>query len=437
MAVIQKFSILELVNIMRSLELGGYVFQHQKDGTSYGIEYFQLPWKVTISYLKLQASVQSEELKSYYQPEKELINFLEILTKYARFNHWYYPSAEKAHAEYLLGFLLQQDFTIVHDNVSYELNKMIYRFVPDIEKQGKAHYWFEEGLIPPEPHDFLSESWREKQAYPPLQVLETIWHQHVAEIESKKQQAALVAEQAAQREREQQKAYANWRETHFFDNNLLDYKNFSFVLEAVIKSGCINLFAEGPLSSPNQNKISLSLPLTQLLLNFSQSARNIQSGSLWSYQQAASNFERVLCELIASSKYDLSQHGESARQLVGFLLFHNFQIQHGNTQICMREIFFKQATWNERELFLEGHHAHPCSFIYLEWQQQQNYPGKQALEIILQREQQQPVVSQNKTFLNAFPNYQHNQSQPQLQPQSNQMINDACYSRGSERRNSF
>tara|TARA_R110002110_G_scaffold415800_1_gene656276 strand:+ start:32119 stop:33411 length:1293 start_codon:yes stop_codon:yes gene_type:complete len=421
MATDHQFTISEFVNIIRTLELAGYVFQYQRVNLSDDFDYVQLPSKVTIDYLKLQASVQSEELKTFYSPVNTLNNFISTLTRYARFHHWYYPSIEKSHAEYLLGFLLQQDLTIVHDGTVYELNEIINQLIPDIEKQETAHYWFEERRVPPEPYDFLSESWRKKQEYPQLKALEIIWQQHATDIEYQKQQAVLIAEQKAQREQEEQEAYAQWRKTHFFDDTILDYQGFSFVLEAIVKSGRISLFKNQELLF--QNKLVLSLPLSILLLKFSQSARKIQPSSLWYYQQVASNFELVLCELMACAKYDIGQYGDGARQLMGFLLFHNFCVQHGNKRLRMQEIFWEQATRYERALLLEGPNAHPCTFIYLEWQQQQNYPGKQALEIILQREQS--MVSQSKTFLNAFPAYQY---QSQLQTnQTNQMKDDECH----------
>ncbi len=395
----QKYSVSEFVNIIKSLCLGSHIWLHQKYSTK-DTEYVQLSAKVSIAYHKLKSSVRPEEFK-FLNPEEALKNFIQKLVSSARLNHWYYPNAEKAHAEYLVGFLLQQSFIIEHKGASYNLNKMILESLPCMEREYQpTYYFFQEHLMPRIPHDFLSKPWREKQEYPSLQDLHNTWSQYIQEKQQKKEQKELKEKQQALKEQQEQQVYALWRRTHFFDGTVLDYKNFSFVLEGIVKFGHIKLWDNSMLGRGAE----LSATLSQQLLSFSQQVRNTQLTSD-NNMKLAFEFEQLMRGLIYSSKYDRSQNGDAARQLVGFFLFHDFCIQHGVNQIRMQDIFWNEANDMEKCHIANGSEYHPWRFLDDDWQQKQNYPGKKDLENMLFSEQQNMINdAPNRMFLNAFQN---------------------------------
>jgi len=429
----QKYSIDEFVNIIKSLCLGQYIWLHQRYSTK-DTEYVQLSSRVSNAYHKLKLSVRSEAFK-FLTPHKELENFIFLLANSAKSNHWHYPNAEKAHAEYLIGFLLQQKLIIEHQGKKYNLNNMIKNSLPRMEREyePRAYYFYQQHLVPPTCIDFWSQSWREAQNYPSMKDLQDIWTQYVNEKQKKKAQREQVAKQQALKEQQEQQAYARWRDIHTFDNNVLDYKSFSFVLEGIVKCGNVNLHDNSTFGY----RMQLSVTLSQQLLYFSQQVRNVSFISNEKYMKLAFEFEQLMRGLIYSSKYDRSENGDAARQLVGFLLFHNFCIQHGTNQINMRNIFWREANDEEKYHIANGPECHPWRFLDVEWLQNQNYPGKLDLKKILSTKESLHMIDdfhENNVFLNAF---HHQAIKPWFADQQSNQFLSAQENNGLYRRQSF
>lgn len=175
-------------------------------------------------------------------------------------------------------------------------------------------------------------------------------------------------------------AYVSWRQNYAFDM-VLDYNDFSYLLEGFCKSGYIRVHDAN--ASLWEQSPMLSLPLTHLVYHFSQRARAMPADDWPSYANVASIFVQLVKSTIACAKYDPSTEGEAARHLLAFLLHHNIHVQHGSEVVTMHNAFLSEASYAERCAFSEGSNAHPCRFIYSEWQQLQHYPGKGDIEDIL------------------------------------------------------
>ncbi len=233
----------EFINLMSALELGNYIYHNQRISLP-GKQYKQLPFDVTVAFKKFNNAVNSEEFK-FLDPLTELKNFLSKLTKAARQNYQDSACSECDHAEYLIGFLLDQDFYLKIDDETLSLKALIDNQLP------RYYRVFHEGrydISSTSKFDFQTERWRALQNYPSLQMLSAIWIKYLEKCEQEriaKEQATLQQQQLEEQERrhlEELKAQqALLRAMHTFEGIVLDLEKFSFVIEAFIKTGRIEL----------------------------------------------------------------------------------------------------------------------------------------------------------------------------------------------------
>ncbi len=112
----------------------------------------------------------------------------------------------------------------------------------------------------------------------------------------------------------------------------------------------------------------------------------------------------MMKEIIAGAKY---RQDYSSQLLLGFLLHHNFKLQMGNRILTMEEMFWSEATEQERRhIQYEGGQKLP--FIHKNWQQQRGYPGKVQLEQAMMptAAATAPIVNNNVTTQkNYLPGY--------------------------------
>ncbi|MBI2791338.1 MAG: hypothetical protein HYX61_05220 [Gammaproteobacteria bacterium] len=393
-------SLSEFVNVIKTLEIGQYIYQHQRDSSSTE-EYIQLPFDVTCGFIKLDRSLHSPEW-NFLKPKKEFDNFFHHLVRFARFNNGGYPTAEKAHAEYLLGFLLHHNIQIKIDDNIFSIEAALEKYQPP---RYSRVYFYKGELISPEvspTYQFLSEQWRQDQSYPELEKLSQLWVAHIHSIEQEriaKEQAELAKRQQEEQERiakEQLRAqYAAYKAAHFFEDNILDLKLFSLVLEGFIKTGRILLAND---NNPWVNKPRLPADISALILQFSQLSRS-PSNPFIPNNESTFAFIRMMKAIISTAKYQ-GNYLNASHQLLGFLLYHNFQINHQGQLFRISDIVQAEMTQEDYNLLsVYGEMLFP--FLNGEWRQSQGYPGKDQLEKLLNDNQSYPVQPQ-QTYLPGF-----------------------------------
>lgn len=374
-----------VANLIDSLIYSGHLFLHQRLGLS-GVQYHQLPYRVTIAYLEFkQTTEQSNNLEAMWEKFDE---FISILKFRAASHHGHYPDTETAHAEYLLGFLLEHNFTITWQNGSKSISEWILSKMSPLETQVMnvhrcdypgPHYMFEAHIIPNTYFNFLSREWRQQQNYPTLEILAPVCQAMLNEREEMNKQAEL--ERAAQFA--QVLAREQWRAEHLFENELLDYKLFSYVLEGYVLTGRIGTTPSVVFNcSPKLSALNSSL-----LQTFSREARN-PLHTMYHQLHLQSQFSCALQALFASARYDLSCEGDAARLLSGFLLVQNIRVTHLGREVTMRDMYFYLANPMEQQAMALEQLGHPHNESFLRALSETPQPTKKDLESVLSREHQ-------------------------------------------------
>lgn len=374
-----------VANLIDSLIYSGHVFLHQRLGLL-GEQYHQLPFKVTIAYLKYkQTTEQCDNLQAMCEKFDE---FISTLKSTAASHHGRYPDAEKAHAEYLLGFLLEHNLTITWQNGSKSLSEWIINKLSPLESKVMdvskyaypgPHYNFEAHLVPNTYYDFLSKEWRQQQNYPTIETVAQVCQTMLNEREELKKRAEL--EQAAQKA--QELARQQWREQHLFENVLLDYKLFSYVLEGYVLTGRIGTTPSTVFNFAPK----LSAFNSSLIHEFSRQARNpVQTMHQQLHLQSQLNC--TLQAIFASARYDFSREGDAARLLSGFLLVQNIHVTHLGMQVTMRDMYWCLANPMEQQAMALDQLGHPNDESFLQALREIPQPTKKDLESVLSREHQ-------------------------------------------------
>jgi hypothetical protein len=99
--------------------------------------------------------------------------------------------------------------------------------------------------------------------------------------------------------------------------------------------------------------------------------------------------------LIAKAKYQ-GNYLNASHQLLGFLLYHNFKINHQGELFRISDIVKAEMT-NDDLYMLSQHGEAIFPFLNDEWRRSQGYPGKDLLEKVLTYN---PLVQQ--TYLPGF-----------------------------------
>lgn len=394
-----------MVHLIDSLIHSGQVYLHQINATS-ETEYVQLSEKVTIGYLKFKRAVEVKD--SYVDPFNEFNQFIRLLMNSAALNHWYHPNAEKAHAEYLIGFLLHHNIKLTYKNDTYLLNSLIWNKMSSLEKDVMTvddpaqypghHYFFEAHKVPPEYYSFLSETWREAQNYPTIEMQYTAW-QH---LQATRAYEAELERQIELEKAAQERAYQQWRSEHYFDTVLMTYENFSYMIEGYVLSGGAGLLG----AWSHNSRPSFSQVDTQNMLTFSQIARaNNLSGLEQLY--LAWGFEVTLGSVFENAKYDLSTSGQAARLFTSFLLKYNIQVLHEGSITGMRDLYWKLSSPMDQYRMQSGFAPHPHDAHFLTNLSRIPNPSKKDIEAALNQQYPRP-------YLNQFHNH-HGSSQPVLQ----------------------
>lgn len=391
----------QFVNIIKSLVQGKYLYHYSRSGDS-KTSYIQLPKDVSTHFRKLDLSLHSKKMKRYYDEKKEFNDFVSSLVKFSRGNYWY-PTSEKAHAEYLLGFLLHNNFQIrLNDNNLISLQDLVYNKLPQHEihyfKTGSYYKWH---TVPNKKYDFLLSEWQSQQKYPSLDILKQHWQQIATEKANKK----MIKEQERQkREQEYQlrQQQYQWELQHRFNHLVLDFGLFSYALEGYItfmtsqEKSCIQ----------DANLPIASMSLSALISQFAQYARTMDPNNPQHHQIVANMLDTLMDQLIKEAKYESTQHGFYSKKLLGFLLHHNFKVSGFGKTYTMQEIFWHNSTEIEKYLLQSNDINHYLFFALPEWQQNQNYPNKPELEYALNQSHQKQVhqqqTHQSNTFLRAY-----------------------------------
>ncbi len=415
-----EFTLKEFINLIKALELGNYIYQNQR----YSLpdkQYIQLPFDVTVAFRKFDNSVNSDEFKFLY-PKVQLRNFLSKLERSARDNYEDTASAESNHSEYLIGFLLNHDIRLKIDNETLSLAKVIDDVMPInycIRHEGKYY------LSARPAFDFLSEQWRGQQGYPDLQTLGLNWKNHVEKCEQEriaKEQAVLQKQKQAELERrhleELRAQQALMRAAQTFDGMVLDFEKFSYVIEAFIKTGRIEL---GNTHQNWSTKPKLYQDVSNLICHFSQMVR-AQGFLRPTPDQLSAAFVNMMKAVILTAKVE-GPHQQASQQLIGFMLYHNFQLQHANQRFNISDIMMAEMSPADH-LSLAQFGGRKFPFLFEEWQKNQCFPGRNDLEKVIAAEQEiQRLIQPNQTF---SPFYQQRQAQS-MQAFQNVVANNAFH----------
>lgn len=387
----------QFVNIIKSLVQGKYLYHYWRSGDR-KTSYIQLPEIVSTHFRRLDSSLHSKKMKSYYDSNQEFDKFIACLVNSARGNYWS-PSSEKAHAEYLLGFLLHNNFQIrLSDNTRISLEDLVYKKLPQHEahyfKTGSYYRWH---TVPDKKYDFLSSEWQAQQKYPSMDILKQHWQQIVTEKENKK---ILKEQERKKREQEYQlrQQQYQWELQYCFNHIVLDFRLFSYALEGYI--AFMENLEEHYMQDDNRPIASTSLKA--LVSQFSQYARTMDPNNPQHHQIVANMLDALMFHLIKEAKYESTLHGSYAKKLLGFLLYHNFKVSGFGKTYTMQEIFWHNSTDHEKSLLQLNHSNHSLFFALPGWQQNQNYPYKPELEHALYQSQQKQVLEQQMHKTNTF-----------------------------------
>ncbi|MCS5708948.1 hypothetical protein CC99x_008545 [Candidatus Berkiella cookevillensis] len=391
----------QFVNIIKSLVQGKYLYHYWRSGDG-EISYIQLPEIVSTHFRRLDLSLHSKKMSTYYDSNQEFDKFVGRLVNSARGNYWS-PTSEKAHAEYLLGFLLHNNFYIrLNETTLISIEDLVYRKLPSYEadyfKTGSHYRWH---TVPNKKYDFLSSEWRAQQKYPNMDTVKQYWQQILTEKENKK----IAKEQERQKKEQEyqlrQQQY-QWELQHRFTHIVLDFRLFSYALEAYIT--LIESREEHCMQDGNLPIASTSL--RTLISQFTQYARTMDPNNPQHHQIVANMLDALMIHLMREAKYESTLHGAYAKRLLGFLLHHNFKVNGFGKTYTMQEIFWHNSTEYEKSLLQFSHSNHHLFFALPGWQQNQNYPNKPELEYALHQSHQKQVLAQQmhqpNTFLRAY-----------------------------------
>lgn len=388
----------QFVNVIKSLIKGKYVYDYWRAGDS-KTSYIQLPEAVSTNLTKLNLSLHSKKMKAYYNANNEFDSFVTSLVKYARANYWY-PHSEKEHAQYLLGFLLHNNFQIrLNEHTLISMEDLVYDKLPSHEshyfKTGSYYKW---QVVPDKTYDFLSPEWRALQQYPNMDTVAQHWQQIVSERNHRK---TLKAQEKQKRDQEyqlrQQQYY--WELQHRFNHIVLDFRLFSYALE-----GYISFMAKHEEHHMQEDSSPVaSATLIALTSQFSHHARTMDPNHPQHQEIVAKMLDAFLYHLMNEAKYDHTAHGNYAKKLLGFLLYHNFQVSGFGKKHSMQDFFWNNSSDYEKFLLRLGNPQH-LFFASSAWQQTQHYPDKQDLENTLSQKQllQTQMSNQQNTFLRAY-----------------------------------
>ncbi|MBS0290097.1 MAG: hypothetical protein JSS07_08710 [Proteobacteria bacterium] len=364
----------ELLNVIKSLEVSGYISKHSIDATN-KMQYNQLPFDLSCSYVVFDNAINNPDFKSLDALEKFNL-FLRDLAKFACLNYGETANAETNQAEFLLSFLLAQNFHLGIDNKIVALKTLIEANMPVWHRLESNGQKIQVRQIPE--YDFLLKEKRDAMNLPDLNTLSVKWNAHLEnERKTKEAQEKMKLRQKQLMEQSLQdleafKAQLNaYVKGHYFSDMTMSFEKFTYALEGFAKLGNIQ-FANNPFDS----RAKLSPELMMLNDRFVQLARPRPFRFLQA--EDAKAFTLFMKTLIATAKV-VSPYQAACDQLLGFMLYHNFQIQYQNQTFKISDIISAEISQQEFQRHLQTGKQY-LPFLNADWRAMQKYPGKTDLE---------------------------------------------------------
>ncbi len=333
-------SLNEFINFIKALDTAGIVLQHQ--GNPFAQPNGSLPFELTQEFLKFD-SVMSQNNNPVGEHKKQFLKFIDCLIKFAINHNFYYRNAQTAQADYLTAFLLYNNIHISVDNELFSLREIMQARLP-------------QGLTLPD-----SAACVNGRAFPAIMDLSNHW---VAHVQAKQQQVI-------------QAQWLAYRAIHSFDNIVLDLNYLSYAIEGFINTNKIQLCDDNGLLA---QKPCLAPDLSQIMKQFVAMARsNVNSEQM--HNQLGVIFSIMMKRLIAHAKSP-SVYNHAAQQLLGFLLYHDFEIKYGSQQFRISQTVLAEMSEQDVKLWQE-HGFQYMPFLSAHWLKNQGYPGKYDLEQLL------------------------------------------------------
>lgn len=300
---LSKFS-----DVLKSLELGGYINRNKLIAMPEDVArtiYGEQPG-ISSAIARLDLALNDKEY-SFLDPEKEFNTLIRELVLVARMDSTSSRNEITHQAAYLAGFLLHHRFEIEFDEDLKNVKSMNMIMSEHFPTRRYSLDGRKLVLVPPA--NFQIPQWRNEQQYPSLFRLSAIWSAFQQKLEKQQQNQQQALQQAQ----------------HYFDGRTLTFKEFSFALEGLIKTGFVTL-PQDYFASRNSD---LSVDMARLVTAFS---RNARSGLVT--PQELTHQLLILLKTIQGTAANQS----SAKRLYGFLLHHDFAISCPAGTIKMSKI---------------------------------------------------------------------------------------------------
>ncbi|MCS5712183.1 hypothetical protein [Candidatus Berkiella aquae] len=387
-----KLSLSQFAHVLNALVLGQHISRHQITAHS-NLQYHQLPYELSRAMKRLDDSLHLSSVNKILNSHYEFENFIKQLTTFAIEYHGSKANTENQQAAYLAGFLVHHQIEVEINNHSYSVRDLILTQLPDYIQYylvtGQYHQ-IHEPFIPHGGYAFLNQDWLNNRNYPSLTELNVRWTQEKARLDQQAQYKA----QLKQWEHQQHLAF---RAQHHFDGMVLNLNQLSYALEAFIKSDIVRLANQNHLW---QFKPQLSQKISDLMTKFAQLARTTNVWAPSRTEELNHVFVLLMKEIITDAKYN---NQPASKLLLGFLLHHNFHLNVANQTFNMGDIFWAEATPQEKQLLQlqPGKASTQMPYVYQEWQQRQGYPGKAQMEKLLSNAPQVTSAPANH-FLPSF-----------------------------------
>lgn len=355
-----EFSLEEFVNIIIAMEDNKLIAQYYQPATN-NLAYNQLPYEVSKAFIKLE-NVMSKS---------PLTQFMSALAKHAEKGvDKKVATVESQQALFLLSFLLSHDVAISIDDEIFSFK----HFTNTVNLK----------VVTADPKKWLQEHHSEL-----IKSLDHFWKAQILEITLKRREREELAKHRKEYEdaikqdqAEELVKYLALRNEHSFDFLQLDMSQLSYAIDGFILQGKIQVFSGQSCAF----RPELSQETSLLLHKFNELAK--YKGLLVVTQEEI--FEAFVLMMNSLIIFSMTPNDSqlASQRLLGFMIFHNFEIQHQN-QVFRISDMLKFCDFNIQ--------------VTEEWLNQQGYPSKLELENLISIEQAQksflPLYAQQSEHL--------------------------------------
>ncbi len=343
-----QFSVQEFVTFVNEME-ENQLFAHFYKHPTEELVYIQLPNGVSKAFSGLERNVD------HYMLTKTFLRRFcdELQSAVSRDYHSKLASVETQHAKQLFAFLVYKDITVVKDDEIYSFKEQA--------RQGKFHDL---------QHD--AYKWLNKHNAPHLKSFENLLLRFINKtIEAQNREKA-------HQEKIQQDAMQTLSNylTYTFEYNTLNLEALSHAIDGYISQNSIELFSNNTASF----RPMLADETSSLLNNFKNFAQ-YKGLYVLTQDEVFEAFIKMINSLLHFSSF-ANPHQLASQKLVGFMMYHNFQIEYQEHRFRFSEL-----------LTLGNVGLH----ISQEWLSQQEYPNKAELENAINMKQ-----DQKRSFLTNF-----------------------------------